>query len=93
MIRLRAARVGRILRRFRTLRRDEGKARKSKPDDAPPYLLDLAHVARYVSLSERFVRQLVAEGRFPRPRPVGRKKLWLRRDVEAWADDLPHARI
>jgi prophage regulatory protein len=55
-----------------------------------PIYLDLASVAKVVSLSVSTIEKLVREGAFPAPRLLsGRRVAWLLSEVEAWCEQRP----
>ena len=56
-----------------------------------PELLDIGDIARLTKLGRRTIYRLVAEGKFPKQRHVGRRSLWKADDVAAWVDSLPEA--
>jgi excisionase family DNA binding protein len=45
--------------------------------------------ATYISVSPTFFRQLVRDGRMPRPRLAGRRRLWDIDELDAAFRDLP----
>ncbi len=57
---------------------------------ALPIMLGLQQVADTLSLSKSSIHNLVASGKFPRPRKLTAKRVaWLTSDVLAWASALP----
>jgi predicted DNA-binding transcriptional regulator AlpA len=51
----------------------------------PPYQ-DIARLTENLCISERTVDNWVKEGRLPRPRLVGGKRLWKWKEVERYID-------
>ena len=47
----------------------------------------LPEVIRRTGLSKSTVYAWSIEGRFPKPRKVGRLNLWLETDIDQWIDD------
>jgi prophage regulatory protein len=48
--------------------------------------LTLKQVVELTSLSKAYVYKLIALGLFPAPAKVGRKSMWLAREVSAWVE-------
>jgi len=51
----------------------------------PPNLVGAGEVARMLGLTRQRVHQLSREPGFPPAEPVGRRAVWQRADIEAWA--------
>lgn len=51
-----------------------------------PDLLDIADVCRLLRTSPRNLRRLIAKGKFPKPIPVGQRRLWPARIVREWIE-------
>jgi prophage regulatory protein len=56
-------------------------------EDEKPIALRPADVAKTLQISERNLRTIVAEGRFPPPVRIGRLARWPRETVERWFAD------
>ncbi len=55
-----------------------------------PIYLDLPGVAAAISLSMSSIKNMVASGKFPRPRELsGRRVAWLVREIEEWCEARP----
>ncbi len=48
----------------------------SSPRTVPAYGLNAAEAAAYVGVGETYFRALVVEGKMPRPRVFGQRRLW-----------------
>jgi predicted DNA-binding transcriptional regulator AlpA len=60
------------------------------PDPTVPFaVLSIAQVAKRVSRSEFWVRRAVHAGRFPAPRRMGGRNVWLAADLSAFVANLP----
>lgn len=57
----------------------------------PPYAMKDREAARYVGVSVSKFRQLVNDGRMPKPRKIDRNSIWCRRDLEDAVDELANA--
>ena len=51
-------------------------------------LIDEPSVLNRISHGRSRLAELVQEGEFPRPIKLGRKKLWLESEVDAWIQEL-----
>lgn len=54
-----------------------------------PRGLSRADAARYVGVGDTLFTDLVANGTMPKPRVVGRRRIWDRYELERAFDDLP----
>lgn len=63
--------------------------RAPKPDRFLALGLGQADAAAFVGVSATTFRAMVEDGRMPRPRRVGTRRLWNRREIEAAFDALP----
>ena len=55
-------------------------------DNSDARTLTLKQVIGLTSLSKAYIYELIALGLFPAPAKVGRKSLWLAREVNAWVE-------
>jgi prophage regulatory protein len=53
--------------------------------------LNLDGVCEITTCSQPYIYKLVAEGRFPKPKKIGRKNIWMRSTVLAWLHDQGQA--
>jgi predicted DNA-binding transcriptional regulator AlpA len=49
--------------------------------------LDLEGVCEITTCSRPYIYRLVAEGRFPKPKKIGRKNIWMHSTVLNWLRD------
>ncbi|MGN7915255.1 helix-turn-helix transcriptional regulator [Enterobacter sp. 22466] len=47
-------------------------------------LVDMAFIAEFTGLSDKWFYKLIQDGLFPKPIKMGRSSRWLRSEVEAW---------
>lgn len=59
------------------------------PHSLPPRLVGIAAAAAYISVSEPKFREMVEDGRMPKPRVIDRRKAWDVRALDAAVDALP----
>jgi prophage regulatory protein len=55
-------------------------------DNSDARTLSLKQVVDLTSLSKAYIYQLITLGLFPAPAKVGRKSLWLAREVSCWVE-------
>lgn len=47
-------------------------------------LVDMAFIAQFTALSDKWFYKLIQLGEFPKPIKLGRSSRWLQSEVEAW---------
>jgi excisionase family DNA binding protein len=60
------------------------------PISCPPRGLSRVAAAEYVGVSTGKFDEMVADGRMPAPRPIDRRLVWDRLELDAAFSDLPH---
>jgi predicted DNA-binding transcriptional regulator AlpA len=65
------------------------KRRDVLPASLPPRGLNRSEAAAYVGISTTFFDVLVSDGRMPRPKTVGARKVWDRMALDQAFSDLP----
>lgn len=65
---------------------NEVKARANMNADPAPLLVDIAGVAKMLSISVQFVRNMVASNRFPKPIRIGRSTRWAIKTIQDWVN-------
>lgn len=53
------------------------------------HALNLDGVCRITTCSRPYIYRLIAEGRFPKPKKIGRKNIWMYSTVLNWLRDQP----
>lgn len=60
------------------------------PLSCPPRGLSRVEGAAYIGISVSKFDEMVADGRMPPPRPIDRRKVWDRLELDAAFTNLPH---
>lgn len=60
------------------------------PMSCPPRGLSRVEGAAYIGVSVGKFDEMVADGRMPSPRPIDRRLVWDRLELDAAFSDLPH---
>lgn len=55
-----------------------------------PRLLGARDAAFYIGVSESMLRAMAKDGEAPTPKRIGRRLVWDRADLDAYAEDLPY---
>jgi predicted DNA-binding transcriptional regulator AlpA len=56
-----------------------------------PAVIGLPDLAVILGSAPRTVEQLLSKGQLPRPFRIGRRRVWLRRDIEVFLEDAARA--
>jgi predicted DNA-binding transcriptional regulator AlpA len=56
-----------------------------------PAVIGLPDLAAILGSAPRTVEQLLSQGQLPRPFRIGRRRVWLRRDIEEFLEDAARA--
>lgn len=59
--------------------------------DAAPQLMTVEDIAAMAQISSNTIQRWVREGKFPKPRKIGRASRWPRDEVERFLDSAPRA--
>lgn len=57
--------------------------------DQPVRLMSWGQIRPLVGVSRNTIARLCEQNRFPRPRMIGRVRVWLASDIVAWQAALP----
>lgn len=57
-----------------------------KPAQSPYYLVDMKYITALLKVTNKWIYQLIKEGKFPEPIKLGRASRWKLIDVEAWIE-------
>lgn len=47
-------------------------------------MVDMAFIARFTGLTDKWFYKLIKDGEFPKPIKLGRSSRWMQSEVEAW---------
>jgi predicted DNA-binding transcriptional regulator AlpA len=67
--------------------------RAADRSQGPPRLLSKAEVCAFVGATYPTVWKMMTAKRFPHPRVVGGKSMWLAGEIEGWMQALPQRRL
>jgi predicted DNA-binding transcriptional regulator AlpA len=60
------------------------------PNAYPPVGMSRERAAHHIGVSTHLFDEMVADRRMPKPRQIGRRVVWDRREVEMAFAELPH---